>query len=165
MVDKCVFLYSGYLMGYLSSENIIKWADNEIVNGNNNPAIIDISLSKADNNQIISSLNILPKDEVSTIVVYYYSLYNTLLKTKKLKWNLIEEELYRLYQNNFINGYNNDLFFTRLADDYHLRKDGFTGNMKMPDELNTFLSKYNYDIQIFKNLNFIIRGVNIANEL
>ena len=48
-----------------------------------------------------------------------------------------------------------------LSDYIELRKEGYSGNMDMPQELMDFLSDYNNNIQIFKELDFIVKNISI----
>jgi hypothetical protein len=160
MEKEISFIYTGYIMHYLNPVDTIKWADKKIMDGNSRSEIIDISLSDKDENVIISSLNILRKNQTSGHVdLFYLSLYNLLFRKKLLTWMIIVEEIFRLFTNGFIETDDNDFFFSGLCDYYSLRKYGYTGNMDMPGELKQFLSCYNEDIQLFKDLNFHVRGI------
>lgn len=163
----CVYLYTGYVMSYLTTQQIVKWADCELSRGIQDEKIIELSL--ADNtNKVISILNCLcerKKESFKDVGQDYLSMYNIMLRNKCLDCSLIGKEIIKLYSNKFIEspiGINHD-FFIRLTDYYSLIEDGFTGNMKMPEELISFLSNYNTYIEIFGKLGFNIKGITIAN--
>lgn len=163
MEKETAFLFSGYIMSYLRNEDIIKWADQKILESVNNELIFDLSLSGKDETQLISILKKLCKESlIKEVDIYYFSLYRILLNKEIYDWNFIAKEMRRLYFNNFISINDNDFFFSRLYDYFELIRDGFTGNMDMPKELIEFLSNYNEDITIFKELDFNVRGVEIS---
>lgn len=166
------FIYTGYMLGYLNINNIQNWADKKLSSNDSNfkeGLLLDISLC-IDNKQMVSILQRNKSQNIHYTLEYYFSLYRILGEENQLSYNnLIEEILgaYNICNNSFEDKsfieedekYN--LFFTRLSDYQELIKDGYTGNMNMPEELIFFLSNYHKDISIFKNLWFNIKGIDI----
>ncbi|MFV0364867.1 MAG: hypothetical protein ACK5LL_17515 [Suipraeoptans sp.] len=166
------FIYTGYLLGYLNIKTIQHWADNQLLSININyteDLLLDISLCM-DNKQMISILKRNKSQNIHYTLEYYFSLYRILGGGNKLSYNNLTEDILGAYcvcnnsfeDKSFIEEdekYN--LFFTRLLDYQELIKDGFTGNMNMPQELIFFLSNYHKDISIFKYLRFNIKGIDI----
>lgn len=164
MENEQAFRYTGFLMSYLTSKQIIEWADNKIIEGDMSEWLLNISLSNGNKNIILHELKtqILEEKLYATTDIYYFSLYRILLNNKVYDWKYISKEIYKLYLNNLISISDPEFFFSRLVDYIELIRDGFTGNMDMPNELIEFLSNYNEEITIFKELDFNVGGVKIS---
>lgn len=122
-------------MGYINTESIKNWSDNHIVNDNFDDFLLDLSTT----NDLISILktDIITQESMD----FYLKAYQELLLYGYSNWETIQEEMIKLFQNNFVVD-NDSFFFSRLSDDYFLRKDGLSENMDMPNELYEFLNKY-----------------------
>lgn len=159
------YLFTGYIMSYLTDKDITEWADHKILQNEYNDPIIELSLA-GNQHMIVSQLKRLC-DETTSFTEFgsqYLSLYQTINSKKALHWSEIGEEICKLYKNEFISASaidDKDDFLARIFEYYALIKDGCTGNMKMPEELNQFLASYNEDIQIFKDLKFKIRNIDV----
>lgn len=174
MEQKYSFLYTGYLLNYLTIKNISKWADNELLLENRTvPVDLLIEISLCDNeDKMISLLSTFIDDAHSDLNLnYYLSLYHFLGKEKKLPYDIIAEEMLSAYKvcHNFFqdtgfteNDEKYGLFFSRLSDYMELKNENLAPNISMPKELINFLSIYNYDIQIFEYFRFSVRGIEIA---
>ena len=151
-------IYIGFIMGYIKTESVKNWADSHIATGNFDDFLIDSSTT----NDLISVLKIDPISEES--IDFYLKAYQKLLLNGYSNWEAIQEEMIKLYHNNFVID-NDSFFFSRLSDDYSLRKDGLSENMDMPNELYDFLKKYqNIKIE-FIDLHLIIIDDISLNEI
>lgn len=172
-MDIINFLYSGYLMGYLTIRKISDWAHEQILFNKYNlqeDILLDISSSYQESD-LISVLSKYRDADIQKVFDYYLSLYNILGNENKLSYDILTIEILKAYSicndsfqdRSFINidSEKYDFFFSRLSDYMGLIKDGYSGNLNMPRELIDFLSDYNEDISIFKELGFIVQGVHI----
>jgi len=165
------FIYTGYLLGYLDIKTIQSWADNQLLsNIINYKEDLLLDLSCANEKEILSILKINSTQDSDFTLKYYFSLYRVLGEKKKLSYDKIIVQIssaYRICNNSFQDKsfieedekYN--LFFTRLSDFQELIKDGYTGNMDMPNELISFLSNYQKSLDVFKSLHFKVLGIDI----
>lgn len=128
-------MYIGIIMGYISMNSAKNWADNHIANNKFDDFLIDLSTT----NDLISILK--PDTITPESIDFYLKVYQVLLLDRYSQWETIQEEILKLYQNKFLMDDDN-FFFSRLKDDYFLRKDGLSENMDMPNELYAFLNKY-----------------------
>lgn len=172
-MDTINFLCSGNLMGYLTLQKISHWADKKILTNTDNlqeDILLDIS-SCSKELEMISVLSKYRNVGCENILDYYLSLYKVLGKENKLSYDILSVEILAAYgvcNNSFqdqsfidIDVAKYGLFFSRLSDYIELRKDGYSGNMNMPQELIDFLSDYNNNIQIFKELDFTVKNISI----
>lgn len=149
-------IYIGLLFNYILKDYIIDWADDQIVNkGNNEDYIIELSFSSnKTEKEILAMLSNYITDDYNLTIEFYFSQFNMLIKKGYYNWERVEEEIVKFYKSNFITEDTEDLFYSRIIDDYYLRKDGFSGNMNMPKELLQFLSKYSLTDSIYEDLPF-----------
>lgn len=149
-------IYIGILHNYILKEYIIEWADNQIVNKNNyKDYIIDLSFSSnKTEKEILALLSNYTTDDNNLAIEFYFSTFRKLMKEGYYSWQMVEKEIVKFYENEFIKKDTEDLFYSRIIDDYYLRKEGFSGNMKMPKELLQFLSKYSLADSIYEELPF-----------
>lgn len=87
---------------------------------------------------------IIDKNETSDFMTH--SLFIYFINKKFKNWSIIEEKLVLYYD--YFKEYLNTIeygFWSRLNDDFRLRKEGFSGCMNMPKELENYLKSYNLD--------------------
>lgn len=173
MVQKTLnILYLGYILKYVSQEQIVCWADKYLLSNNQNIAedlLIDLSLS-SNYNETVSIFERCKNND--SFFEYYLSLYHVLNRDNLLSVNVLCTQMivaFRSYTDVFLEmsfteideKYN--FFFTRLIDHLGLVNDKLTSNMRMPDELDEFLANYHEDIHLFKELGFRVCGIDVKN--
>lgn len=158
-MDKSIIalvLKVGFLLEMIDKKSIVSWADFNINNGDFDNTVLELSLIKSKtNNEIISLLNKIANNEKGNNVQYVVNIfmgvfYIEIIKNPKL-WLTIEKKIVEIKN---ILGYNSDeVFFSRIEDDYSLRKEGFSGCMNLPNELISYLSNYEVYSNDLKKLN------------
>lgn len=95
--------------------------------------------------------------ELRTLILSYYKNY---LINNPTLWMDIEKELTGYFQySDFENGNDRSAdFLYYLADDWHLRKDGFSGLLTMPEYLTDNLGEYND----YNKLKELLKGEGLA---
>jgi hypothetical protein len=138
-------LKTGLMLGYYTNIDVIIWADKLINEGDDDLRLIDISLAGNQNtNTIIEILNLIEEPEAcETVKMYYFSFFNKLLEEQTTNWLSIERELLRFIEliPECILDFERD-YFSRLHNDYSLRKEKLQSPMIMPQDLESFLKSY-----------------------
>jgi len=143
---KIKILEIGFLLDLITREDLLEWSNLNLINGKLDEVFIELSsiTSKNTNEQIISILNNRSEKKITknefqkfhliflSFVFNSYSdwkdIQNILVKYDSINSEYFEEREFE--------------FWSRLKDDYTLRKEGFTGCMNMPSELNEYFNKY-----------------------
>lgn len=155
-------IHSGYLLGYLSGDKIVNWADEQILKGNLNDQIMELSVSLNNKNKFLAILSSLTDKTFTEIPDYYYSLYHFLFKKKLLDENDIGQEMLKLCYYNIVTP--DDIIhmdLSILSNYFDLKKHGLPLPFNLSFQLSRFLDDYNKDIQIFKDLKFNVLGIQI----
>jgi|SRR5690606_2992655 len=149
-------IYIGLLFNYLLKDDIIDWADSQIINNNNDENyIIELSFSSGKTEkEILALLNNYMTDDYNSAIEFYFSMFNKLMDEGYYDWQKVVKEIVRFYENDFIKEDTEKIFYSILVDDYYLRNDGYSGIMKMPEALYSFLSKYKIKNSNYQELPF-----------
>lgn len=148
----------GLKLDLIKKEEIISFAETEILKEKYDDIFLEIaSLSESsDKNKLFEILF----DEQNISDSEFHKLYPVLIHyiIKSVnKWEELQLKLIRF--NNEYPTYLNNMdyeFWSRLKDDYFLRKSGFSGCMKMPKELNIFIYNNSLKLDQDRLLKYII---------
>lgn len=152
-------LQIGFTLKLISRKAILKWSDKNILNGTVDNVFIELSsiLSNDDDSKITE---ILERYSSNLNREDFYSFHQYLMCFIFLNikdWKSIHRKLivYYVYFKYYLD--NDDFeFWSRLKDDYQLRRDDFTGCMQMPKELKKYLKSFNCTTQNNDNTFFFI---------
>lgn len=138
-----LFLKNGVLLGLISVDEIVAWSDRNIVEDRIDDLFIDLSTTSSKTKYEIAK--ILERFEYETTkeeqTKFEKILFSFLLKEIR-NWEKVQEQLLIYFNLKYKKEFNYDEEFPiRLNDDFYLRKDGFSGNMNMPRELQDYLQK------------------------
>ncbi len=140
-----------YLLGFIDSNTIISWADDEINKGNNDEDILELSSTNfKKTNEIISLLNSLSKKEninSEELKKYFFNVFSLELVRDKDNLIKIEEFLIVFYRNikdliPFTD--EEDLSYSIINNDIILRKEGYHSQLNFQDIENLLM----HNIQI-----------------
>lgn len=131
-----------YLAQKISLEQLINWADDQISIGDDRELIFELSLSASKPNSTI--LEILYNSINDSDQIEFCGTFKLFLKeiNNVYDWSDQQEKLMIVYHKFKELLDSDNVFWSRLVDDYQLRKDGFTGCMDMPNELNQFINSH-----------------------
>ena len=130
----------------MTTKAITDWADRKINEQPPDNIFFDLVTAQTKNKiiEVLSEKVIWNyKDrELRTLILSYYKSY---LINNPTLWMAIEKELIEYFQYlDFENGNDrSEDFLYYLADDWHLRKEGFSGLLTMPEYLTDNLREYN----------------------
>lgn len=149
-----IFLKIGVLLDLISIEEILKWSDKNIIDNHTNDLFLDLSSLNKSNNIKLKIINLLEKFEKEITEEKFKQfervLFIFLLKNIK-NWKFVQKQLVIYFDIKYKTTNYDDEFSFRLKDDYFLRKDGFSGCMKMPNELRLFLEERTLNKDIKEN--------------
>lgn len=151
----------GFQLKLITKEEILDFAEEEFNNKLNDMFIDILSLSKQSEmgkfidvlNQFSYEISVNEFRKAHTLFLFFLS--------KEKNWFELEKKILEYY--GFFNLYLDEMdyeFWSRLQDDFSLRTQGFTTNMKMPSELSDYLKKQidmPYDGIFFENLLQILK--------
>jgi len=143
-------LKTGFLLGYFNKSVISQWAEKKILMGYENNSMIELVLvENKSNNEVLSLIGLLAAcDDVydkEFLDQYYFGLFNDalLMDDSESNWMAIENEVlrYAFIEDRYVSE-DHKFFISMLDNDYSLRKQGYSGEMRMPDQLLDFLRPY-----------------------
>ena len=146
----------GFILRIIERESIVSWADIMIGKGDSDDSFLELSLIKRKTeNEIIELLGNIARNEESTskdmVLSIFMAYFHLFINNNPRQWQTIVQKVILL--KGILNPKMHDDFFYRLDEDYHLRQDGFSGWMTMPEELITHLNKYEMYSNIVAELN------------
>jgi len=141
----------GLQLDYYSVAQVIDWADQSIIDGDEDALFIDLSL--VDETGPDAAIGMLHDwSEGKEIVLeqayqYYLGYYHKiLLQWTGGNWARIQRELIEFYKlDEFVLNKEHRTFYNQLLNDYTLRELSIAAPMNMPDDLEQFL--YQFPVQ------------------
>lgn len=135
----------GFDLDFISSKELIEWSDSKLADNLFKDLFLDLSslpknYSRSDVNDI---LNVLEQNFSSKEFEKFHSIVLSYLYKDLDDWKLVQYKLLHYFEFFDTSILKVDYHFkSRLRDDYYLRKDGFSGCMNMPDELEDYFEKF-----------------------
>ena len=143
----------GFKLGLITKEEIISFSENRLVNSNYDDIMLDIASLSIESSinkfsEVLDEINIKKIDffECHYKIIYY-------LKKEYSNWKHLQIQLIKYHDimKTHLDFYDFE-FWSRIRDDFELRKNGFSGCMDMPYELEKYLNEKN---KIFKHKRLI----------
>ncbi len=151
----------GFELGLINKDELISFCENKILQNYYNDMCINIaSLSLNVSNQIF--LETLKENNIAKMdFSFCHPLILYYLKKETADWKKLQMKMIKYYDicKKKLD-FENFEFWSRIKDDYELRKDGFSGCMKMPKELFDYINTYKTHVYSSRLLDEIIRYSN-----
>ena len=153
----------GLRLDYYSVSQVIDWADQRIMAGDEDALFIDLSL--VDNTGSDAAIKVLhhwcegKEIVLGQVYQYYLGFYHEmLLQWNGSNWKNVERELIDFYAlEEFVLRGEHRLFYNQLLNDFDFRELSVVAPMKMPDDLEQFL----YQFPIQEEIEEYLRGQNM----
>ena len=139
------FLSILYILDLISLEDITDVVTSQLYNTSSFDKYIELYYlnKKSRPNEVLESLNRLGNKIRNDEFKGFNKLLMNGIFNLEVDWNVKRSILMKywgIYSDFLDEEYE---FFSRLSDDFYLRKDGLPGCMIMPEELYSYLNKYN----------------------
>ncbi|TSE02495.1 hypothetical protein [Aquimarina algiphila] len=138
------FLLITFSLELFTEERLIKFGEDNLIQGNTEGWIVDLGsvTEPMPKNFFVEILKKVGNEITEEEFLMFHKIYITSLKEIN-NWKEIQEKLIKYYElfSLFLDKLDYE-FWSRLKDDIQLRKEGFSGMMKMPDEINEYLNEY-----------------------